>query len=83
MRHQPDVLPEVVEGDAPVLAALAQLDVGVAGQREVQAKVLHRAAVHRQVADLQLALGVRDLKRIKDWFEVGLSSFENWIEEIR
>ena len=83
MRDQPDVLPEVVKGDAPVLAALAQLDVGVAGQREVQAQVLHRAAVHRQVADLQLALGVRDLKWNKDWFEVGLSSFENWIEEIR
>ena len=65
MRNQPDVLPEVVQRDAPVLAALAQLDVGVSGQREVQAKVLHRAAVHRQVADLQLALGVRDLKSEK------------------
>ena len=66
MRHQPDVLPEVVEGDAPVLAALAQLYVGVTRQREVQAQVFHGAAVHRQVADLQLALGVGDLKWCKD-----------------
>ena len=64
VRHQPDVLAEVVDGDPLVLAALAQLDVGVAGQREVEPEVLHRAAVHGQVPDLELPLRIRNLKRI-------------------
>ena len=43
-----EVLLEVGEGDGRVLAALLQLDVGVAGQGEVQVQVLHAAAIHRQ-----------------------------------
>ena len=66
MRHEPDVLAEVVEGDSLVLAALAQLDVGVAGEGEVEPQVLHRAAVHRQVADLELPLGIGDLKEMEN-----------------
>ena len=44
----PEVLLQVVDGDGDVLAPLLQLDVGVAGQGEVQAQVLHGAAVHVQ-----------------------------------
>lgn len=44
----PEVLLQVVDGDGNVFAALLQLDVGEAGQREVQAQVLHGAAVHVQ-----------------------------------
>ena len=44
----PEVLLQVVDGDRDVLAPLFELDVGVAGQGEVQAEVLHGAAVHVQ-----------------------------------
>lgn len=42
----PEVLLQVVDGDRDVLAPLLQLNVGETRQGEVQAQVLHRAAVH-------------------------------------
>lgn len=42
-----DALVDVVGRDGHVPAALAQFQVRRAGQREVEAEVDHRAAVHR------------------------------------
>ena len=54
--HQAHVAGQVVQAHARVTPALPQLDVGVAGQSEVQTQVLHWAPVHGQLRDLVLLL---------------------------